>query len=157
MTAPEGEKPAVPLAEAMRAAGRELTGPAHAHLDAPCDETCYEPAPVAPPAPDIRGYLAEFRRKFATHVPAVIPPAEEEVDEVWAALHAHQGRLDALDATLEAQEAARVLERRLDTAMAHAVALVIPLAERRGLDGDEIRAEVLKTAAQIFHGLGGVG
>lgn len=64
---------------------RKLIGPAHAHLDAPCTDACYEPAEpeLQRPVTDVQ-YADEFRRIAESEAvtlaselrPADAPPLE---------------------------------------------------------------------------------
>ena len=126
-----------------------LNGPAWAHRDGPCDDSCYGLTAASTPAPqqvapeDAEGFLASMRAAAgATPLPAVValPGAGgtvtplDEHEDLWAALNRHTDRLAALEAGAESDLS--YARRIRETAVAYAVPIVQSIVAQRGLDAD---------------------
>lgn len=124
-------------------ANRVLRGPAHAHNDGPCGDSCYEPTTA-----DASAFLQAVTQA-GTPATTAPPPALEEHVEIWEALRTLQDRLDHAEGALRQSDYAAAMSIRA-SAVAYAVPLVEGIAARYTLDGEATRAELLKTAVMVM-------
>lgn len=95
---------------------------------------------------DASEFLQALSTAGAPAVAELVPPPDDDRDEeIWAALHTIQDRLDSADRERWAVNQANAANLRT-TAVAYAIPLVQELGGRLALNGDEMRTELIKTA-----------